>query len=102
MFNSLPTEYTNQILCYYTNTSKQIQIIRITDIPNWYFEWVLFPQQRLLFEAIPHAHLEVYKKRFGVADLAATILCDFLQVQEEAETPSPLYIYLEYLERARL
>jgi hypothetical protein len=96
MLNSLPTEYTNRILCYYTNPSKQIQIIRIINIPNWYFERVLFPQQRLLFEAIPHAYLEVYKKRFGVADLAATILCDFLQVQQEAETHSPLS-----LERAR-
>ncbi|MEQ8756640.1 MAG: DUF1830 domain-containing protein [Coleofasciculus sp. G1-WW12-02] len=88
MINSLPTEYTNRILCYYTNPSKQIQIIRITDIPNWHFDRVLFPQQRLLFEAIPYAHLDVYKNRVGAVDLVTKILCDFLQVQDQAELES--------------
>ena len=59
MFTPLPSQYTNRILCYYMNPTKQIQIARIVDIPNWFFERVIFPKQRLCFEAIATAHLEI-------------------------------------------
>ena len=47
-------------LCCYTNCTNKIQIIRIVDIEQWYFEKVIFPQQRLLFNAPAEAELEVY------------------------------------------
>jgi Domain of unknown function (DUF1830) len=49
-----------QILCGYTNNTSQIQIIRICNIPNWYFERVAFPKEMLLFEALPEAELEIH------------------------------------------
>lgn len=52
----------HQILCGCANTSKHLQIIRIANIPDWYFERVVFPGQRLLFEAPREAELEVYTR----------------------------------------
>lgn len=83
MFSSLPSSYENQILCYYVNSSKQIQIIRITNIPNWYFEKVVFPQQGLMFEALPEAVLEIYTGVMPTGLLSDKIWCHQLQVQEE-------------------
>ena len=47
-------------LCCYINRTDKIQIVRIVNIEQWYFEKVIFPQQRLLFDAPPEAELEVY------------------------------------------
>ena len=47
-------------LCCYTNRTDKIQIVRIANIEQWYFEKVIFPQQRLLFDAPPEAELEIY------------------------------------------
>ncbi|MEM9274510.1 MAG: DUF1830 domain-containing protein [Cyanobacteria bacterium P01_F01_bin.143] len=47
-------------LCCYTNLTNKIQIIRIVNIEQWYFEKVIFPQQRLLFNAPAEAELEIY------------------------------------------
>jgi len=38
------------VLCCYQNHSSQIQVIRIADMPDQYFERVVFPGQRLMFE----------------------------------------------------
>lgn len=62
VFTPLPSEYNNRILCYYMNPTNQIQIARIVDIPNWFFERVVFPKQRLCFEAIPDAYVEIFYK----------------------------------------
>lgn len=69
------------ILCCYVNATSQIQIARISDIPNWYFERVVFPGQTLLFESPPEAHLEIHT---GMAStiLADRLICQSLQVQE--------------------
>lgn len=48
------------VLCCYTNCTNKIQIIRIVNIEQWYFEKVIFPQQRLLFNAPAEAELEIY------------------------------------------
>ncbi len=47
-------------LCCYINRTNKIQIGRIANIDQWYFEKVIFPQQRLLFDAPPEAELEIY------------------------------------------
>lgn len=72
----------NKILCYYSNFSNQIQIIRITNIPNFYFEKVVFPGDRILFEAVPNAQLEVYTSTTGCEILLEKISCDRLHVNE--------------------
>lgn len=71
-----------RILCLYVNTSNKIQIARITNIPNWYFERTVFPGERLLFEALPEAQLEVCKSVEAGAIVCDRIVCTRLQVEE--------------------
>ncbi len=51
ILDPLPNDENNSILCCYVNATSRIQIARITNIANWYFERVVFPGQRLVFEA---------------------------------------------------
>lgn len=71
-----------RILCWYLNTTNQVQIARITNIPNWYFERTVFPGERFLFEALPEAQLEVCRSAETGAIVCERILCDRLRVQE--------------------
>ncbi|PSB34432.1 DUF1830 domain-containing protein [Stenomitos frigidus] len=68
------------IICCYVNGSSRIQIARISNIPNWYFERVVFPGQRLLFEAVPEAQLEIHTGSMASAILSDRIACHSLQV----------------------
>jgi hypothetical protein len=68
-------------LCYYINLTSKMEIVRITNIPNWYFERVIFPQERLLFHAPAQAQLEIYTHEMATAILADKISCTRLQVQ---------------------
>jgi len=79
--NSLNHQGSSQILCYYKNTTSQIQIARILNITNWYFERVVFPGEQLLFEAIPEAELEIHTGKAADRISADKIICDRLQVQ---------------------
>ena len=56
---SLASKGAHQILCCYINITSRIQIIRITNIPNLPWERVVFPGQRLMFEAATEAKLEI-------------------------------------------
>ena len=49
----------DSILCLYINSTSQIQIARITNIPNYYWERVIFPGQKLIFTAVMSANLEI-------------------------------------------
>lgn len=79
----LPSAHSSQILCYYVNATSQIQIARITNIPNWYFERVVFPGQRLLFEAQLDAQLEIHTGMMVSAILSDKIPCARLCINEE-------------------
>lgn len=70
----------NTSTCYYVNTSSQIQVARITNIPNWYFERVVFPGQRLMFEAPVTATLEIHTRVASIAVPDDRIPCEELQV----------------------
>lgn len=83
MFQRLPTQHPNRILCYYMNPTHKIQVARLVNIPNFRSECVVFSQQRFYFEAIPKAYLEIYTERLGVPSLAAQISCNLLRVQED-------------------
>ncbi|NJL88096.1 MAG: DUF1830 domain-containing protein [Leptolyngbyaceae cyanobacterium SM1_1_3] len=75
-----------RITCYYANTSSQIQVIRIANVTDWYFERILFPGQRLMFEAPAEAQLEIYAN----AALINEILCGQLEVRSPETVASPL------------
>lgn len=81
VLDSLPHQFTSRILCYYHNDSGQIQIVRIENVPHWYFERVVFPGDRLLFEAVPSAILEIHSGGVTSALLEDRIPCTKLQTQ---------------------
>jgi hypothetical protein len=85
IFDPLPSGAPGQILCCYVNATSKIQIVRITNIPNWYFERVVFPGQRLVFEALPEAQLEIHCGMMASAILADTIPCDRLRIESELQ-----------------
>ena len=55
----LDNDSSSRILCSHTNLSHYIQIIRLKNSPGLHWERVVFPGQRLMFEAAPKAKLEV-------------------------------------------
>ena len=80
--NQVISEREARILCWYLNNTNKVQIARITNIPNWYFERTVFPGERFLFEALPEAQLEVCRSGETGAIVCERILCDRLRVEE--------------------
>ena len=83
ILDPLPNDESDSILCCYVNATSQIQIGRITNIANWYFERVVFPGQRLVFEANSKAILEIHSGMMASAILSDTIPCQKLSLQKE-------------------
>jgi hypothetical protein len=71
------------IFCCYVNATSQIQVARITNVSNWYFERVVFPGQRLVFEAFLEGLLEIHTGMMTSAILSDTIPCKRLLVKED-------------------
>lgn len=71
------------ILCCYVNATSKIQVARITNVPDWYFERVVFPGQRLLFEAPEAAHLEIHTGMMASSILSDTIPCARLMIDAD-------------------
>lgn len=70
-----------RIVCFYINTTNRIQVIRITNIPNFHLERVVFPGQRLMFEALAEAKLEIHTHENATAICVDTIPCHQLQIK---------------------
>lgn len=81
------TENAHPYLCYYTNTTGQLQIARIMVGVNCQGESVVFPGQRWLFEAVPDAWLEIYGGATGQLRLLERTDCLRLQVVESSLLP---------------
>ncbi len=95
ILDPLPSGGSDPIVCCYVNATSQIQIARITNVPSWYFERVVFPGQRLLFEAVSTALLEIHTGMMASAILSDTIPCSTLMVNEEGDDePFPPYLGL--------
>ncbi len=75
LFKSSPKTF-----CSYTNKTPQLQIIQIVNIPGWFFERVVFPKQRLVFEAPIEAEVEVYSSQSGHGFLMEKIPAIHLQL----------------------
>jgi hypothetical protein len=82
ILDPLPPEQSGKILCCYVNATSKIQVVRISDIANWYFERVVFPGQRLVFEAPRVAQLEIHTGMMASAILSDKIPCDRLALDE--------------------
>lgn len=83
ILDPIPNTIGTPVLCCYVNATNQIQVARITNIANWYFERVVFPGQRLVFEAVPDALLEIHSGMMASAILSDTIPCQRLCINEE-------------------
>lgn len=68
------------IACSYINNTEQIQIVRVTDIQNW-FEKTLLPGQEAKFEAKCNSYLEVYTAK-TLSDLFAKISIKNLSIKK--------------------
>ncbi len=88
ILDPLPSNHDDRLTCCYTNRSSQIQIIRVTNIANWYFERVVFPTQRLLFEADPEAVLEIHTGMMASSILSDRLPCRELQVEASPTFPT--------------
>ena len=83
ILDPIPNNENDSILCCYVNATSQIQVTRITNIENWYFERVVFPGQRLMFETLPEALLEIHSGMMASAILSDTIPCKRLCISED-------------------
>ena len=81
VLDPLPSDSNDNIICCYVNATSQIQIARVTNVANWYFERVVFPGQRLVFEANPEGILEIHSGMMASAILSDTIPCLRLALQ---------------------
>ncbi|MFZ4640035.1 MAG: DUF1830 domain-containing protein [Nodosilinea sp.] len=82
ILDPLPPDNNDYILCCYVNATGKMQVARITNIPDWYFERVVFPGQRLIFEALPKALLEIHTGMMASAILSDTIPCERLEIEQ--------------------
>ncbi len=82
LLDCIPESEKSKLICCYFNGTSSIQVARITNIPNWYFERVVFPGQRLLFEATRGALLEVHTGMMATSILSDSILCESLSVND--------------------
>lgn len=88
IFDALPSDSANKkVICCYVNATSHIQVARITNIAGWYFERVVFPGQRLVFEALSDAMLEIHCGMMASAILSDTIPCSRLRVHDEVLDP---------------
>lgn len=86
ILDPIPSGQAGHILCCYVNATSKIQIARITNISNWYFERVVFPGQRLVFESFPEAVLEIHTGMMASAILSDKIPCNRLCIRENTDT----------------
>lgn len=82
ILDSLPADCDARILCCYVNHDHNIKVARIINIAGWYFERVVFPGERLLFESVSEAQLEVYAMIFSTVALVEITACDRLAVKD--------------------
>ncbi len=85
IFDPVPN-HEAEITCLYVNATNKVQIVRITNIPNWYFERVVFPGQRLIFTAVAGSLLEIHTGMMASSILSDTIPCSDLEIEEEERT----------------
>ncbi|MEM6434436.1 MAG: DUF1830 domain-containing protein [Cyanobacteria bacterium P01_D01_bin.115] len=78
--DALPTGHSHRLLCRYANQSPHLQVVRIANIPHWYFERVVFSHDCLFFAAVPGAILEIYSGDSMTTLRADSIPCDRLQM----------------------
>ena len=79
------------ILCCYKNQSPKIQIIRSFEGQHhsiqWHLERVIFPGQRLLFEAPQQSKIQILSSALAGMLVDDTVPCDRIQVRGSQASP---------------
>ena len=83
ILDPIPESEEGKLLCCYINATSSIQIARITNVPKWYFERVVFPGQRLLFEAMSEAILEIHTGMMASSIISDSIPCESISINKQ-------------------
>lgn len=78
----LSSQVASPILCYYINDTADMQIIRLVSESAYYFERIVFPEERVLFEAFLDSYLEIHSP-FPDETRITRSECRLFQVHEE-------------------
>ena len=73
-------ESKKMVTCYYVNRSPWLEILRISNVDLWYFEKIVFPHQRLTFDAPHEGLVEIYTSESGDPALADRLSCEQLKI----------------------
>ncbi len=60
-----------------------MQVVRIANLPDTFFERTVFPGQRIVFETLPTAQLEIHTGMMASAILTDTIPCEHLHIADD-------------------
>jgi hypothetical protein len=85
ILDSVPEHHEQKLVCCYVNITSKIQVARITNIDNWYFEKVVFPGQQLIFETVIDAQLEIHSGMMASSILSDVIPCIQIQIQDDSQ-----------------
>jgi len=85
ILDSVPEHHDQKLVCCYVNDTSKIQVARITNIDNWYFEKVVFPGQQLIFETVMDAQLEIHTGMMASSILSDVIPCIQIQVMDDSQ-----------------
>lgn len=77
---SMKQSQSDEFICAYRNQTNLIQVIRIVNIQDWYFEKIVFPCELVLFEARPEAQLEVHVEEDDRVALLERHTCSQLKI----------------------
>jgi hypothetical protein len=79
---SLLSDTSEEILCFYINDTREIQIIRLENSPNSNLNRIAFPGERILFVGEPKAELAIYTGSNGKEKLSNIMPCASLRVEK--------------------
>ena len=86
MLSSLTRPDRKLSLCSYVNATAHVEVVRVTNIPHWYLERVVFPGQRLVFKAPTLAKLEIHTGMSISSIVSETIDCQELRLPASFNT----------------
>ncbi|MBW4534331.1 MAG: DUF1830 domain-containing protein [Pleurocapsa minor HA4230-MV1] len=77
---NIANELDEKTLCAYQNLSSNWQIVKITNLPNYYWERAVLPGQKIIFVTSIKAILKVFSAENITAILIDNIPCDRLKI----------------------
>jgi DNA-directed RNA polymerase subunit RPC12/RpoP len=77
-----PSQSTGFLMCSYMNSTPQIQLVRIANIPRFFLEQAVLPGQRIIFVSVSAARLEIYTYGNVTAIADDSIPCEQLSITQ--------------------